>query len=534
VLFKASECGAENAPKAPPTSAPTLPQRPSNSLYSSPVVAAAPTRRPLDCIDSWVELNSSINDSFNESPKNSFTLCPDKVYEVQEEAIVLRSNGADILIECGAEGDLFDNCTIAGGQSHFHILGEGIKVTFRGTRFKGSKDVSILAAADRDSLLIFKACEWAENEGSSAVIIHNGDEEYMAGSTISSLSDNNEAMEVYFDNCSFRLNPVKFALIANIGGKAEFSFTAFDSNQNIAAGCINCRGEQSRLELRNNCFIDNESDGPGPVYLSDGAEMLENEGNYGLGNTIDIDMTCVDIFTLAIGESCDSESCPGTCSTFDAKSCSISDYEYAAPSTTPSTTALSEGANGSGQSGLSSKDNNSNSALETSSLFSSGFFIRNFLIGVFTVLLGIAAFIYCKKKHSEQKGDKNKEKKKEDDEHSDNNQERGESLEHSEERETGEEEDQEEEFFDDIDLSEQKEEKSRKKSFTAAFSPRGKKKKKKKGADSAEVEVFPDEAAYDEAAYDGNDYDDAEEINSIKKGKKGKKNFFPEREIKKE
>merc|ERR1712228_897532 len=68
---------------------------------------------------------------------------------------------------------------------------------------------------------------------------------------------------------------------------------------------------------------------PGAVFLSDGAEMELNEGNFGYDNRVPATLTtCADIFSLAPGEECNTNTCPGTCSTFDAKRCDAPGFNY--------------------------------------------------------------------------------------------------------------------------------------------------------------------------------------------------------------
>eukprot|EP00547_Thalassionema_nitzschioides_P010527 CAMPEP_0194227298 /NCGR_PEP_ID=MMETSP0156-20130528/42784_1 /TAXON_ID=33649 /ORGANISM="Thalassionema nitzschioides, Strain L26-B" /LENGTH=2185 /DNA_ID=CAMNT_0038959777 /DNA_START=132 /DNA_END=6689 /DNA_ORIENTATION=+ len=364
-----SECGAKVAPAVPPTVAPTVPVRPTSV---SP---------QIQCIQSWSALNSSISEGI----QNTFTLCPDKDLLAGEDAIILnrRTEGTDIAIECYGESG--ETCLIKGGRRHFHILGEGIQVLFRGIKFEDSKDVSILAAGDGNSKLRFKDCEWTANKGPAAVLIYNGimGDEY----DIESLKYPGKSMSVNFDSCSFTNHTATTGVVVNIGGTVIMTTSAFKSNQDTSIGCIQCVGEDSRLELYDNCFIENDSNKPGAVFLTDGAEMRVNDGNFGYDNKVPATLTnCADIFTLAPGEMCNAITCPGTCSTFDAKGCGISGFGYAAPSLAPI------------------PDNgNINSPfigtikLEETSLFTSLFFLRNICVALLTVFFGICAVFSCSK-----------------------------------------------------------------------------------------------------------------------------------------
>mmetsp|Transcript_21433 Transcript_21433/g.32391 ORF Transcript_21433/g.32391 Transcript_21433/m.32391 type:complete len:2216 (+) Transcript_21433:145-6792(+) len=374
-----SSCGTEITPTVLPTVAPTLPKRPTTPI--------PPSFPPMKCIQSWSELSSELNASIVEGNENKFILCPNISFLPGEDAIVLNpsTEGTKISIEC--PGETGETCLIQGGRRHFHILGKDVTVLFRGIKFEGSEEVSILAAADGGSSLRFKGCEWTANKGSSAILIYNGN---VSNYNLESLQNDVESMEVQIDSCSFTSNNVTTGVIINVGGRVLSTTSAFKSNQDTSMGCIQCKGKESRLRLINNCFIENDSNMPGAVFLSNGAEMLLNEGNFGYDNRVPAKLTtCADIFSLAPGEECNKITCPGACSTFDAERCDAPGFNYPPISLAP--TGIG---NANGQ-----LSGSSNIELKETSLFTSLFFLRNIAIALLTIFFGICAFFSCNKTH---------------------------------------------------------------------------------------------------------------------------------------
>jgi hypothetical protein len=398
--FSEGTCDAQEAPTVAPTVAPTLP-----ALARVPTVGASPspTRAPLDCLDNWDDLVTAIADNFTVGIKNVFTLCPDATLQAGDDPILLNQDNGDLLFQCGREGALNDNCVISGGNNHLRIAAVKIDVAFIGMTFENSKGMSIIAAADQESTARFDECQWTGHSGRGVVLIYYEalGQVYDGNTPISELPLSGNSMAASFEKCIFKENPVKYAAVSNIGGTAIFSLTAFDEHMDTSAATIVARSG-AELYLSNSCFIKNDSNLPGTVFLAEGAELRLDEGNYGFDNRVGITI-CTDIFTLAPDEGCNQNSCPGACSTFVAKKCKIPGYEFDAPSVTPSASPppfpTADGASPSGKVAV---------TLEETSLFASGFFARNFLVALIVASLGFAAFFYCKSQHGPKKDGKAK------------------------------------------------------------------------------------------------------------------------------
>merc|ERR1711915_589283 len=113
------------------------------------------------------------------------------------------------------------------------------------------------------------------NEGPFAVLIYHEAQgvDYKAGSNSASLQYPGKSMTVYFNDCSFISNDVTDGVIVNIGGTLSMTRSFFQRNQNTT---IHCRGKDSRLTMYDSCFVENDSNLPGAVILTDEAEMLVN------------------------------------------------------------------------------------------------------------------------------------------------------------------------------------------------------------------------------------------------------------------
>jgi hypothetical protein len=374
--FDAASCLAEAAPSPAPTVSPTLPPRESGGEIDDG-----------ECIDSWDKLSAAIGSS-NDTEATVFTLCTEQAINVTDDAIVVRKN---LFLECGPNGRLRNNCLLSGGIRHFKLLGEGIDVSFRGITFEGSSDVSVLAAADRESNARFEECQWTGNAGQTVVLVYNeaAGQEYARDTAIDSLPLTGTSMSVSFQDCIFKSNPATHSIVSNIGGKTTFSFTAFENNGETFMASIVARN-YADLDITSSCFIQNDSNLSGTVFLST-ASRIQFEDNYGYDNRVGFPFRCTDIFTLAEDENCSTTSCPGLCSTFDAKRCRISGYEFDAPSSAPSEFIPVKPT-------IPGQPNEDSLYLEKTSLLTSGFIAQNLLIAAIICVSGFVSFFYCKSK----------------------------------------------------------------------------------------------------------------------------------------
>jgi hypothetical protein len=387
VTFSAPSCASEEAPTVSPTLAPTLP------VIEVPTIQDFPSRAPLDCIDDWDSLREAVVADFTQGIENVYTLCPDATMQVVGDPILLNQDNSDFLFQCGRNGRLRDNCTISGGSRQFHIFAEGIEVAFTGVSFEGSSKMSILAAGDKSSNARFDKCQWVGHTGETVVLIYSeaAGETFDGQTPFIDLPLSDTSMTASFEDCIFKDNPVTYAAIVNVGGMSSFTLTAFESNMEASVATLMARIE-SQVELTDCCFIENDSELPGAVYLSERSELRVNENNYGFDNRVGL-TTCTDIFTLAPDELCGTASCPGTCSTFDSQRCSIPGYEYDVPSAAPSINVRGNDdfifppGGGGEPKGF--------DVVETS-LFGSGYFYRNLMVGAIVAVLGFGAFFYCK------------------------------------------------------------------------------------------------------------------------------------------
>lgn len=144
----ATSCSSNAAPSLEPTPAPTIP---------SAIVSPVPTLPNFACSSTWAELSSAVAGAA-QGIKNVFRVCPETVLDVGSSGPIEISSG-EISIECGANGDLGDNCTISGGEIQFRLTGNPAP-TFVGIQMVESVGVSVLATASSSTRATFEQCQW--------------------------------------------------------------------------------------------------------------------------------------------------------------------------------------------------------------------------------------------------------------------------------------------------------------------------------------------------------------------------------------
>lgn len=185
-----------------PTGGPTLSSHPTisfePSLTQQPSTSKIPSASPTyECYDNWFDFATDVE---NADDNSVFVVCPntlliplDEYFEgfLVHEIYVYASN---ILLMCGQDGNLANNCTFSGGISHLYFHEDySIKgASVSGFTFDGANDTSVSIWSNSDDLystsITFRECRWLNNNG-------------QVGGAV-----NVWQAEVHFENCTFAGN----------------------------------------------------------------------------------------------------------------------------------------------------------------------------------------------------------------------------------------------------------------------------------------------------------------------------------------
>jgi len=394
VEFTSDECLKVDSPTGLPTTQPT----PNPAIPNPSPILGPPTVRPttgnFDCFDEWGALSRAVNDTtFPPGNEIVFRLCPNTEFDLSDEDPIIFGEG-DVLVQCGINGQLDDNCTIFGGQTHFRIQDNPVRVSFFGLQFRESSLVPVLALASDSASATFEQCLFSNNEGPAAVLVYNEEdgEAYTDQTDLGKLvAPSSPSMEVEFDNCEFTNNQVSFAAVANIAGVATFFRSTFIGNTGAQVGPISA-SNAATVALSSSCFVDNESEYEGSVFMSVGSDLSLNQNNFGLDNSATAGDECSDIFVETDGNCLDSGSCQGLCSSFTARQCAVPGTDYAYPSVAPTVTPSR--APGGPPSGRFPPVE-----VEEANFPRSGIFLRGLIIILCVLIAGFVGFVVCRRKY---------------------------------------------------------------------------------------------------------------------------------------
>jgi hypothetical protein len=387
VLFSRSICQLQGYSSL----SPTLP--PSDSESSSGNLGDG-------CIRKLSDLEKVLSNSSLIGTDSVFTLCKGSVFELNEsKPIRLSKKNSKLRIQCGKMGRVRGNCVFKGGKYQFQIISSRISVAFYGVTFRSSTVMSILASADSNSVATFIGCKWEGHSGQGVLLVYNekSNEKYHERIPIHLLPFSEHSMNVSIIDSEFVENPITYAVINVVGGKTWLEKTAFLNNQNAFAAAIYARA-RAQVFLQQCCFIQNDSELPGVVLMTEESQVSLNSANFAYDNRIKIGITnCTDIWTSNPFETCSLISCLGTCTSFSEDKCRIPSYDFEVPSISPSTIATALPIS---PPATFVPDINISLALKETSIFSSFYFLINFIVLGLAVFIFSAVYLRCKKQYS--------------------------------------------------------------------------------------------------------------------------------------
>ena len=154
LLGDAAFCQKNPAPTVSPTFAPSLP---------TAVQSPRPTGTSIDlggCASTWADLVLLLENGAAAGTQ-TLLICPGAALTLGDaDGPMVISDGTDVTIQCGANGDIADDCSISGGAVQFELTGAPDSVTFRGLQMRAATVVSVLAAASASTRAEFKRCQW--------------------------------------------------------------------------------------------------------------------------------------------------------------------------------------------------------------------------------------------------------------------------------------------------------------------------------------------------------------------------------------
>lgn len=259
----------------------------------------------------WETLKEDIE--YENRTNTSFTICPDTWMVLNENSTSLKIS-KDVIISCGLNGTISDNCTIAGGSGHFLISGEKVlKMELYGLSMQNSDmasiervrndgstitddDVSVSLFNSTPACVLFLInCEWVGNIGNKAGAIHIS-----------------EDMLVVFDDCLF-IDNGSFSAVYVETGEAVIQRSLFSRTQGSAIWV----SESGALSISDSCLLDNLQ----AVTIESDSSLEGSENNYGRNNLLG-GGACEGFFLLE----------DASCLPFDADTCLLESSPSLRPS----------------------------------------------------------------------------------------------------------------------------------------------------------------------------------------------------------
>ena len=205
-----------------PTGGPTVSSHPSISF--EPSLTQQPSSSPTDeCYDNWFDFATDVEDADDNSV---FVVCPntlliplDEYFDgfLIHEIFVYASN---ILLMCGRDGDLANNCTFSGPSISYLYFHEDYSINgaiVSGFTFDGANDTSVSIWSNADDLystsVTFRECRWLNNNGQDGGAV------------------NVWQAEVHFENCTFEgnISPMGSGIF-NDDGVVYVDHSTFENN----------------------------------------------------------------------------------------------------------------------------------------------------------------------------------------------------------------------------------------------------------------------------------------------------------------
>lgn len=344
------------------------------------VVIDIPKEEAPPCYSEWEDLVAGVRDRVVTNTRD-FIICPGSLLVLDDTSSPVILDSDYITVQCGTADEPANDCVISGGYSQFNILGSPSGVEIARLTMSGSTGSSIMAFGTSDATLSLRDCEWTNNKGASAILIHDNDalpilrENFVGPLDIkplleSSVKGSGMAIEVH--DSRFLDNEFEFGAISNVGGTLSVYSSRFNKNSGKGGDIVVTNS--GSCNVQSSCFSESSSILPGIIFIQDGSTM-GGKMNYGAASNtaggIDFfgevlmdkatsDSSCTYVFKEATGSDClsptteDGTTCTGSCMAFTTSSCPLdSDFVGMEPVAAPKDEILvpaigrSEGSGGS-------------------------------------------------------------------------------------------------------------------------------------------------------------------------------------------
>jgi len=296
----------------------------------------------------------------------TYTICPNMNYTFREELSIYGEKNLplivpfdDMIINCGEDGAMENNCMFMGGYVHV-VLGAN-NTQINGFTFMGSKAVSVVAVGASPNEAKFSNCNWKENGGwfltYSQFVFENLIQAVtqfdllssMIPSSIEDLDVAPEATEMgmtlTFDDCEFHENSVEVSLMYNNFTATNINRGHFEGNKAKYADIVLNAGSEGSIS--GSCFVREGELVFGNVFVSQDSTLV-NDNNYGdEASDCEIFMEGEGMDCLTFGEEDifgpDSTICTDfTCESFTADTCGGDSPVSALSSDSPVSAPLSD------------------------------------------------------------------------------------------------------------------------------------------------------------------------------------------------
>merc|ERR1712151_439076 len=203
----------------------------------------------------------------------------------------------NVLLNCGVDGSLANNCVLSGGLAH--IILSGSNITINGLTFQESEGVSVMALGSSTSSATFNVCHWKNNKGYAAVYSKFNDKNLLLkaisdqealdnllidqGEVIAKYAsyaidiENEPGVQLIFSNCKFTDNVYLSAgIIQSVRSRIILMAAIFENNKVMKADVI--LDKKSTSYITDTCF-DKGTRIYGNIYVSDDSTFFQSN-NY--------------------------------------------------------------------------------------------------------------------------------------------------------------------------------------------------------------------------------------------------------------
>jgi len=275
--------------------------------------------------------------------EQTFNLCPDTVYNISTDIENMDGDTPillpfdNVLLNCGVDGSLDNNCVLSGGLTHLILSGSNI--TINGLTFQESEGVSVMALGSSSSSAAFNDCHWMNNKGYAAVYSKFNDKNLLVkaisdpealdnllidqGEVIAKYAayandaENEPGMQLRFSNCKYTDNIYLSAgVIQSVSSRIILMGAIFENNKIMKADVI--LDKKSTSYITDTCFYKGTRI-YGNIYVSDDSTFYQSN-NYAEDTTTQYG--CDDIFQVVNDPDCVGDKCrTSSCMSFDSKYC---------------------------------------------------------------------------------------------------------------------------------------------------------------------------------------------------------------------